>query len=319
MNRRPLIGLGLALGAGLAGVGCATAPLQLGVYHWIGHEPLLLGRDQRPMPDRAQIHQHDDASQVLAVLRQGRLDGAALTLDETLRARGDGVPLTVVLVLDTSAGADMLLAHDSVPTLADLRGRRVGVERSAVGALMLAKVLQAAALQMADVQVLDLAPQALLAAWHARRIDAAVTYEPVASQLLRDGARRLFDSRSLPQTIFDVLAVRRDRLRGSGAALRAVLEAHFRGLRHLRVNRTDAVYRIATRNQVSVAEVARALAGVTLPDLAGNKALLAPAPDLLAAARTLNELLPSLGLLKQPDSLTDLFDGDHLPDEEVDS
>lgn len=51
-----------------------------------------------------------------------------------MRLRGAGVALQVALICDVSAGADVLLAPPAIANLAALRGRRIGVESTALGA-----------------------------------------------------------------------------------------------------------------------------------------------------------------------------------------
>ena len=61
----------------------------------------------------------------------------SLTLDELLTARGNGIELCVIAVLDSSAGADALMARPGLEHLKALAGQRIGAEDSASGALML--------------------------------------------------------------------------------------------------------------------------------------------------------------------------------------
>ena len=92
--------------------------------------------------------------QVLAsmmALVNGRVPAAALTLDELLQVREGGVDARAILVFDASHGADVVMGHPSVTSLAQLRGRRIGVEDTALGALMLARLLESAGLKAVDV------------------------------------------------------------------------------------------------------------------------------------------------------------------------
>lgn len=319
MQRRQwLYGAFAASTGALAGCTQGLA-LRVGTHPWIGHEPLMLARDFHWLPPEVQLMPALGAQDSMAGLRDGRLDAATLTLDETLSTRASGVLLTVVLVLDTSAGADVVMARPGLDSLDALRGRRLGYERSAVGQLMLVKALEAAQLSTADLTLVPAPPHEQPAAAQQQRIDAAITFEPTASRLQRLGWRRLFDSRSMPDTIFDVLAVRSDRVKGRRAAIESAVQAHFRGLAHLRSNRPDATYRIASRNQIQPAEVIQALAGVALPDLSRNKALLAEQGAMTVASRALNQLMVDHRLLPGPDNLRELFDARYLPDEEPES
>ncbi|MGM0536768.1 MAG: ABC transporter substrate-binding protein [Pseudomonadota bacterium] len=315
MQRRECLAL-LAGAASLPlwGAGCSLRDdLAIGIHPWPGYEPLYLARGFGWLPRGVALQAGDNAGESLARLRRGELDGAALTLDEVLKARAEGLPLTVILVFDDSVGADKVLARPEVANLAGLAGARIGVERSGVGSLVLHELLEAAGLTAAQVEVMDLPPNRQLAAWREGRVDAVVTYEPVASQLMREGARPLLDSSQFPDMILDVLAVRRDRLNWRAGPLEALLLAHFRGLAHLRVNREDAMRRIAAWRGLSFEEVRVSYAGLELPGVVGNHAYFGAEGRLLAAARALNDVMVASGQLAAPDSLDALMDADYLP------
>ena len=64
------------------------------------------------------------ASDIMHAMRNDVLEGAALTLDETLSLIDDGIDLKVILVMDISNGADVLLAKPEIQSIADLRGEK---------------------------------------------------------------------------------------------------------------------------------------------------------------------------------------------------
>ena len=287
----------------------------VGIHPWPGYEPLYLARNFGWLPEGVRLREGQTAGDSVAALQTGEVDAATLTLDEALSVRASGVALTVVLVFDSSVGADMVMARPSIRVPADVAGRRIAVERGAVGEVVLQKLLDAAGLEKADVTVLDLAPDRQLDAWRAGAIDVAIGYEPFSSLLGREGARRLFDSRQFPGIIFDVLAVRSDRLSALRAQVDALLVGHFRALTHLRVNREDALRRIAAWRGLSFDEAERSYTGLNLPDAAGNRSYLDPtgARGILRAARELNALMLRVGRIKQADDLVGLIDPSFLP------
>lgn len=315
MHPRVLIPYLLVLaGAPLWLAACSPAkPLAVAVHPWIGYESLYLARDFGWLPAGVTLHAGHAAGDSLVALKAGTVDAAALTLDEVLRARAHGVPLTVVLVLDSSAGADVLLARPAVTTLAGLAGKRIGFEPSGVGTLVLNGALARAGLSGDAVTPVELPLPRQLAAWRAGEVDAMVTYEPTAALLKREGAVPLFDSRQMPDTIFDVLAIRNDRLAGREAALRSLLVAHFRALDHLRVNRQDAVYRIATHQGITADEVQQALGGVVLPNLTGNRYALSRGSRFEQAVQRLDRLMVEHRLLPRLDGLAALHSAAYLP------
>lgn len=316
MERRTFLRGLAALAAGAAGGGCTPdVPLAVGIHPWPGYEPLYLARALGWLPEYVKLREGAAASDSVAALRAGELDAAALTLDEVLAVRADGPALTVVLVFDVSVGADVVVARRDIERLADIAGRTVAVERGAVGELVLDKLLGAAGLSAADVTVLDIAPNDQLEAWRRGEIDVAIGYEPATTLLEREGARRVFDSRQFPGLIFDVLAVRSDRLSVRRSQFDALLGAHFRALDHLRVSRDDAMRRIAAWRGLSVEETERGFAGLSLPDVAGNRAYLdlGGTRGILKSARELNALMLRAGRLRVADDLAGLVDPSCLP------
>ena len=317
MQRRAFLLRLAALAAGSVAVGACTsgAPMLVGIHPWPGYEPLYLARNFGWLPEGVRLREGQTAGDSVAALQTGEVDAATLTLDEALSVRASGVALTVVLVFDSSVGADMVMARPSIRVPADVAGRRIAVERGAVGEVVLQKLLDAAGLEKADVTVLDLAPDRQLDAWRAGAIDVAIGYEPFSSLLGREGARRLFDSRQFPGIIFDVLAVRSDRLSALRAQVDALLVGHFRALTHLRVNREDALRRIAAWRGLSFDEAERSYTGLNLPDAAGNRSYLDPtgARGILRAARELNALMLRAGRIDQADDLVGLIDPSFLP------
>lgn len=318
MNRRLFIRSMLSMGSALLpGVGCGRSKgLRLGIHPWIGYESLYLAKELGWLPHQVFLHEGASVGGSLLGLKNGELDGACLTLDEMLRLRAEGLPLVVVLVFNISAGADVLLTHEPMKALSELKGQRIGVETSSVGALMLHKVLEMASLEESDVKVVDLSPSQQEIAWKNRSIDAAVTYEPYASRLRKLGAHNLVDTRQIPETIFDVLAIREDRLENRQKAVRSTLEAHFHSLEHIRINRQDALYRIAAREKIGFETAQQMLSGVALPSLTGNHEYLSHDSALLKMMSeicTLHSIKPEDG--KFPGSLSSLLDPRFLPRE----
>jgi NitT/TauT family transport system substrate-binding protein len=308
---------GLALAQTLPG--CAwlvEQPVAIAVHVWAGYEPMFLARSEGWLEEsKVRLVETASATDSLQALAEGRVAGAALTLDEVFKARENGLPLSVVLIFDISAGADMLVVRPGITRLADLRAQRIGFEQGAVGELMLAEVLRSAGLSKSDVTRVPLTIDRQPEAWQRQQVDALITYEPMASQLLALGALRLFDSRQIPNTIVDVLAIRSDALdAGHASAVRHLLAGHFRALDHLARNPQDAAYRMARHLNLPADQVMRAFKGLVLPDATNNYRLLAGAsPALLVSARKLSAIMVNSELLKKDDPLSALIRADFLP------
>lgn len=296
-----------ALLFGIGMFGCSDpGSLRIAMNPWVGIETLPLAKQLGWLGDEVELIETASMSASSGLVIAGQVDAAALTMDEMLLSRERGVPLTAVLVFDVSAGADVLLARPQFLSVADLAGRRIGVERSALGWLLLSEALASAGLDVNDVETLDLTPSEQVEAWKAGKVDAVVTYGPEAAELEAICARRLFDSREMPNLIVDVLAVRRDRIRHP--ALPAVIAAHFHALEHLRSNRGDAIHRIADRQGLTTNEVRAALSGIVMPGLSANRDLLRDGGGLQQTAAQLSHHIMAVGLIDEPAGLEQVTD-----------
>jgi taurine transport system substrate-binding protein len=117
-------------------------------------------------------------------------------------ARGLSAPLNigyqVAFVLDVAGDNEALVARDGsgVNTIAELKGKRIGTPFASTAHYSLLAALDQNSLSPSDVQLIDLQPQAILAAWERADIDAAYTWLPTLDQLRKTG-KDLITSRQL--------------------------------------------------------------------------------------------------------------------------
>lgn len=301
--------------AGLLPACTKPQPIAVAAHVWVGYAPMFLARELGLLdPAQASLTLTANALESVAALRAGQVQAAALTLDEALVACASGLKLVLVLVFNESLGADMLLGRPPMANLAGLAGARLGYENGSVGEIMLQEVLQAAGLRREQLQLVNVPVDAQAAAWKRQALDAVITYEPVASELLAQGAQRLFDSRQIPHTILDVLAVRADALPDCSAALTHLVQVHFLALQHLRKRPQDAAYRLSAFLGLPAQGVQASYKGLLLPDAAANRRLLdgSPPPLMLTAQRLL-KVLHGIGLVPQLPDLDGLIRANYLP------
>lgn len=291
-------------------------PISVAAHVWAGYEPMFLAsREGWLDSNQVSLVETTSATESIQQLSEGKVLAAALTLDEVLKVRATGLPLSIVMIFDISAGADMLVVRPSIKQLAELKGLRIGFEKNTVGELLLNAILQTAMLKKQDVKLIELTANNQLQFWNRNLIDAVITYEPIASQLLVQNGTKLFDSKQIPNTIVDVLAINSKMLDFTHtSAIRHLISANFRAIDHIKRNPHDAAYRMATHLGLPVADVLPAYKGLLLPDAAYNYRLMTgSSPELLTSARRLSNSMFNNGLLKHNDSLNGLVNADFLP------
>jgi len=309
----------LALALLLTACAAPEPPLRVGTNDWIGYEPLYLARALGHYANTpVQLVEMNNTTEVMAALRAGRIDVAATTLDEALALRQDGFDVRILLLMDASRGGDAVLARPEIKNLADLAGRRIGVEQTAVGAVMLASALAAGGLKPGDVTVVPLTFDQHYPAFKAGEVDAVVTFDPSRARLLKEGARLLYDSRAIPNLIVDILVAPPHVTEKRGEALKTLLAGHFAAVRHLRDNPQDAARHMTVRQRMQADEILHALQGIHIHSLAENQALLAAnPPPIVRDAREVGRAMIEYGLLPNGadlDRLTaDLADPRWLP------
>lgn len=298
--------------------GCAPAPqepLRVATLTWPGYESLHLAQSLGYInPQDIRTVELMNTSQIAAVLRSGTVDAGMVTLDSALTLLQEGIELQVVLVMDFSLGADALLVRPELTELAQLRGQRVGVENAAVGGVMLDAALTEAGLTVSDIMLLSLTVNEQAAAYRQGEVDAVVTFDPVRSELLREGARNLYDSSRIPNRILDVLVVRKETLPTHQTELVKLVSAHFRALDYMHKSPREAYAYIAPFLGVPPEDVAAQFAGIAIPTLTDNYRLLGGAgPELQATAEQLAHFMLERQLLYRLPKLETLLEPAFLP------
>lgn len=291
-------------------VGCrdASQPLRLGTNVWPGYEPIYLARTLGYLdPEKVQLVELLSASEVIRAYRNGTLDMAALTLDEALLLAEDGSDVQILLATNTSFGADAVVVRDA-DSMQALRGRRIGVETTALGAYMLTRALEQSDMTMADVIPVNLEFNQHEEAFSRGDVDAVVTFEPVLSRLLEQGGQVVFDSRQLPSEVIDVIVVRPELVGPRQAALRHLVDAWYSSLDYMNRQPLDAAQLMSPRLRLSPEQTKASWYGLRLLSRDENLQLLyGREPFLLEQARRLNRVMVENDLMQSELDLSDLI------------
>ena len=291
------------LAVALALAGCVREPesaLRIGTNVWIGSEPLYLARELGTLdPKAVQLVEYPSASEVLRAFRNQAIDGMVISLDELFGLAADGLQPRIILVVDVSHGADAVVARPGMRTMKDLKGKRVAVESGALGAFVLSRALALHGMQARDVKVVPLESNEQPGAFEKGQVDAAVTFDPYRDQMLRAGARTLFDSTQIPGEIVDLVAVRASVLDRQPKAVQALLAGWLSAIDYLKREPKDAARRMGIRQQTTGEQFLNALNGLHIPSREENLKMLGGAqPELAASGRRLMALMLEARLLR---------------------
>ncbi len=293
------------------GCGQLEEPLRVGANVWPGYEPMFLAGSLGYYQDSPlELISFSSAAEVIRAYQNGLIDVAAVTADEALIvAESQPQCHRIVLVCDSSRGADVLLAKPEFESIRQLKGRRVGLESTALGAYMLARVLERGGLAAEDVITVAVPLPKHASAFTSGQVDAVITFEPNRSRILAAGARELFDSSQIPGEIVDLILTRRNLTDSQNRTLTVFVSGWFRALAYLKENPYDAAARVAAREAVTPQQFLDSLQGLELTDLPGNLRLLGKPPDNLEITLgKLSENMLKNKLLSRPTELPLLDD-----------
>jgi taurine transport system substrate-binding protein len=142
----------------------------------------------------------DSGADVNTAFVAKELDFAALGSSPVARGLSAplNIPYSVAFVLDVAGDNEALVARNGsgINSIGDLKGKRIATPFASTAHYSLLAALAQNGLSASDVQLVDLQPQAILAAWERGDIEAAYTWLPTLDQLRKTG-KDLITSRQL--------------------------------------------------------------------------------------------------------------------------
>jgi NitT/TauT family transport system substrate-binding protein len=287
----------------LALAGCAReteAPLRIGTNVWIGGEPLYLARELGKFdPATVQLVEYPSASEVHRAYRNQAIDGMVISLDELFSLAADGLDPRIIVVIDVSHGADVVVGRGGMKSMGDLKGKSVAVESGALGAFVLSRALALNGMQASDVNVVHLESNEQPSAFDKGQVDGAVTFDPYRMQFLKLGAKILFDSTQIPGEIVDLVAVRASVIQKRPKAVHALLAGWFAAIDYMARDPKDAAHRMGIRQQTSGEQFLEAQKGLHVPSRDENLKMIGGTnPELVVTGRRLKTLMLDAKLLK---------------------
>ncbi len=306
LNRRDFVKMALLGATQFTFNGCVIplSPIRLAAQSWPGYEMFFVA-DQSGALDHSLVNviETHSASVSMRLLGAGAVESACLTMDEVFTCYDRGIELVVIAVLDFSHGADVVLAKPDIKRFSDVKGKTIGVESTATGAVMLNNFLQAAKLLPSDLNIKFYTVDEHEAAYASGAVDVLVTYEPVKSRLEKAGMVSIYDSSMNPNQIFDVLALSRSALHSHEKQVQHLLETHF-NLRQTFFENPSAILQLmSNRMKMPQDKIVDIYQGLSMPDIAENRKLIGGSnPELKAHIQALANTMVSSNLLtRTPD------------------
>jgi NitT/TauT family transport system substrate-binding protein len=293
-----------------ASVAAQDTKVAIGISGWTGFAPLTLAQEAGIFKKNGldvSIKKIPQKDRHLAIA-SGDVQCAATTVETYVVWNANGVPITQVVQLDKSYGADGLAVRSNITKVADLKGKTVGVDAPGTSPYFgLAWILKKNGLSVKDVTVATMSPQAAAQAFVAGQNDAAMTYEPYLSAVRDkpDSGKIIATTLEYPM-VMDTLGCTPKFINENPKAVQAIVNSYFEALEMIKKDTAKSYEIMGADVKQTGDQFAKSAAYLRWQDKAANQKFFAG--EVQAFSREAADLLLEVGIIKAKPDVNTLVD-----------
>ncbi len=303
--------------AGLLATGCdffseKALDVRIGLNAWPGYEFLTLAKAKGFFEKRklnVKIIEFNSLSDSRQSFEQENLDVLGTTVVEALMASHNSSVLPKIFyAVDYSSGGDMIYAQSNIKNMAQLKGKKIGLELGSLQVFELFRALDLANMKLSEVTIISIDPSNIEAKFLAKEVDAVVTYPPFSIKLRAKSPKlnEVFNSQQIPGELVDVLIANNSFAQQHPEAIDAIVAAFSEAYEYALKN-PDGIELMAKREGISPQEFKATLAeDIRMYKLAQQPDFLKPDGPIEKLVRLVEKTLIDLGQIKGPPSSTSL-------------
>lgn len=219
-----------------------TPHIKIGYSTWVGYGPLFIAQEKGYFTEQGldvELVKVEDPKDRFVALAGNQLDGLVTTLDTASQYWNAETPFKVILGLDESSGGDGIVVNSGITSVADLKGKKIGVNVGSVSQFFLEYILKENNMTDSDVQLVKMQQGDVPAALASNQIDAGVTWEPHLSKSVENGATLLATSKETPGLIVDILVLHDDIINDHPEIAQGLVNAWFEAVDYENQNPDD--------------------------------------------------------------------------------
>ncbi|MBN2359242.1 MAG: OmpA family protein [Deltaproteobacteria bacterium] len=288
-RNEPVSGVAAAnLGAGKLG-----RPLVVGINTWAGHAPgVVFNRGLDPNPQSLYQKEFglevkfvllEDPAAKLAAFKKGDVDVMWDTVDNWAREASGlaetSFPAKSIIMQDWSRGGDGIVSLATIKSVEDLKGKTIACTQFTPSHFLLLFLLNQSGLtpdernEIEKKIVFTQDAPAAAAMFKAKRVDAAVTWEPDLSGAVSargDEAHVLVSTSAATNVIADTLVARGDVIEKAPETLKAFVHGWFKGIDIMKDDPTSSYAIVGQALKLDNETVSGMLSGLKLTPFADN-------------------------------------------------
>jgi outer membrane protein OmpA-like peptidoglycan-associated protein/ABC-type amino acid transport substrate-binding protein len=281
------------VGAVAIGTGRLSRPLVVGINTWAGHSPgIVFNGGMEPNPASSYKKKYgidvkfvllEDPAAKLAAFRSGQIDIMWNTVDNWAREASilaeQNQKAKSIIMQDWSRGGDGIVAISSIKSVEDLKGHKIACSQFTPSHFLLLYLLSQSGLSPDDRAgvekniIFTTDAPAAAAAFKAKQVDAAVTWEPdLSGAVTARGAEAhvLVSTQAATNIIADTLCARQEVIDQAPETVRDFVSGWLEGIDQIKNDPNGSYEVVARALKLDTDTVSGMLSGLKLTPYADN-------------------------------------------------
>ena len=214
MNRRSLLALPAALALGVGAAQAQTKEVT------IAHQDMIVpfrvqqaaGAVEKATGYTIKWKLFGGGGDVIKAMASGEGPIGEVGASPATAAAAQGMGVQVIWIIDDINDAEQLVvsAKSGITTLADLKGKKIATPLASTAHYQLLFALTKAGISPKDVQILNMRPPEIAAAWERGDLDGTFIWDPVLSKIKAGGGKKIISASDIAKQgapTFDALMV----------------------------------------------------------------------------------------------------------------
>jgi len=176
-----------------------TLPMKVAKYYWPGQFWVEIADKKGWFKDAGLnvelIDTNLDYVGSLGDMVTGKMDTHNFSLFDLMKSNLAGADMRMVINVDSSFGAEVILAKPEIESIRDLKGKSIGVSRNSYLEYILSVALAGENVSINDVTIIDMPSEKSVEALSKGMIDAVIAWGPFAEKIIKNRiGHKIFDT-----------------------------------------------------------------------------------------------------------------------------
>jgi NitT/TauT family transport system substrate-binding protein len=212
------------------------------------------------------------ATETITAFLAHKVDIAWVTSGDATQIIAKEPSAKIIYLVDYSNGSDGILGRN-IKSPKEIKGKTIARENLLFENVLLRAFLAKGGLTEKDVILKDMPAADAATAFSAKRVDAAVTYDPYLNKVAKAGdGMIIFDTKGT-NLVADVLIAHKPLIDARKSDIQAYFRALDQGVKQVNSAHPEALQIVANKLEIKLDEAKEQLAGVKIFDLEGNRSI----------------------------------------------